>query len=66
MFRRTSTEHAPWVVVRSNDKKRGRINAMRHVLDVVPYDDKNPDIVHRPDPLIVGSPFAIGADLGEE
>jgi len=36
MFERTSTERAPWNIVRSNDKKRGRINAMRHVLNVLP------------------------------
>lgn len=65
MFRRTSTEHAPWTVVRSNDKKRGRVNAMRHVLTVVPYDDKAPDALLDPDPLIVGSPQDISAEHGE-
>jgi len=40
--------------VRSNDKKRGRIEAMRYVLDKLPYDDKDPSISGRPDPLIVG------------
>lgn len=32
MFRASDTEFAPWTVVRSNDKKRGRLEAMRHVL----------------------------------
>jgi polyphosphate kinase 2 len=65
MFRRTSTEHAPWTIVRSNDKKRGRVNAMRHVLSVVPYDDKDDAVVLQPDPLIVGPPEVVSADLGE-
>ena len=64
MFERTSTATAPWTIVRSNDKKRGRINAIRHVLDVLPYDDKNPDVVFPPDPLIVGTPDSL-PDHGE-
>ncbi|TFH17750.1 MAG: polyphosphate kinase 2, partial [Acidimicrobiales bacterium] len=53
-----------WTIVRSNDKKRGRVNAMRHVLDVVPYEGKDVDIVGRPDPLIVGTPEEL-PDHGE-
>ncbi len=64
MFERTSTPLAPWTIVRSNDKKRGRINAIRHVLDVLPYDDKNPAVVFPPDPLIVGTPESL-PDHGE-
>jgi len=64
MFERTSTERAPWNIVRSNDKKRGRINAIRHVLNVLPYDDKNLDVVVPPDPLIVGTPDTL-PDHGE-
>lgn len=64
MFERTSTELAPWNIVRSNDKKRGRINALRHVLDVVPYEDKNLDVVIPADPLIVGTPATL-PDHGE-
>lgn len=65
MFRRTSTDDAPWIVVRSNDKKRGRINAMRHVLSVVPYEGRNPDLDLTPDPLVVGSPEQISSEYGE-
>ncbi|MDY7099704.1 MAG: polyphosphate kinase 2 [Actinomycetota bacterium] len=65
MFRRTSTDDAPWIVVRSNDKKRGRVNAMRHVLSVVPYEGRNPDLDLTPDPLIVGSPEQISPEFGE-
>ncbi|MFT4080951.1 MAG: polyphosphate kinase 2 [Nocardioides sp.] len=53
MFRRTDTEWAPWTTVKSNDKKRARLNAMRHFLAGVDYDDKDPEVVGRPDPLIV-------------
>jgi polyphosphate kinase 2 len=53
MIRRTDTEWAPWTTIKSNDKKRARINAMRHFLNQVDYDDKDSDVVGRPDPLIV-------------
>lgn len=53
MFAATDTDVAPWIVVKSNDKKRARINAMRYVLDKVDYDDKDHDAVGEPDPLIV-------------
>ena len=54
MFSYTDTEHAPWTVVKSNDKKRARLNAMRHVLGQFDYDDKDHEVVGRADPLIVG------------
>jgi polyphosphate kinase 2 len=54
MFSWTDLEVAPWTVVKSNDKKRARINAMRHVLHEFDYDNKDHDVVGRPDPLIVG------------
>ncbi|AFR47294.1 MULTISPECIES: polyphosphate kinase 2 [Gordonia] len=54
MFAATDTDHAPWTVVKSNDKKRARINAMRHVLSLFDYDGKNESFVGTPDPLIVG------------
>ena len=41
MLGRTSTEDAPWFVVRSNDKLRARLNAIRHVLRAIPYKDKD-------------------------
>ena len=56
MFRATDTEFAPWTVVRSNDKKRGRLEAMRYVLTLFDYDDKDLEAVGTPDPLIVGPP----------
>ncbi|MCB2054739.1 MAG: hypothetical protein KDE35_10910, partial [Geminicoccaceae bacterium] len=55
MFFYTDTADAPWTIVKSNDKKRARLETMRHFLDMLPYPDKDPKLVHRPDPLIVGS-----------
>jgi polyphosphate kinase 2 len=54
MFFYTDLPDAPWTVVKSNDKKRARLEAMRHVLSQVPYEDRDEQIVGRPDPLIVG------------
>jgi hypothetical protein len=55
MFKATDTDIAPWIVVRSNDNKRARINAMRYLLAKSDYDDKDPEVVGEPDPLIVGA-----------
>jgi polyphosphate kinase 2 len=54
MFFYTDTAAAPWTVIKSNDKKRGRLEAMRHVLSLFPYDDKDDELVGLPDPRIVG------------
>ncbi|MEV4276996.1 polyphosphate kinase 2 [Actinoplanes xinjiangensis] len=54
MFFWTDTADAPWTVVRSNDKKRARLNAMRHVLNRFDYAGKDREIVGIPDPQIVG------------
>jgi polyphosphate kinase len=56
MFQRTDSPHAPWTVIRSNDKKRARVEAMRSLLVGIDYDDKDPEIVGHPDPKIVGRP----------
>nr|WP_202540837.1 polyphosphate kinase 2 [Streptomyces sp. SID3915] len=65
MFRATDTEHAPWTVVKSNDKRRARLEAMRSLLARVDYAAKDPGAVGRPDPLIVG-PAATLLEPGEE
>jgi polyphosphate kinase 2 len=54
MFTWTDTEVAPWTVIKSNDKKRARVNAMRHVLNKFEYTDKDYEAVGQPDPQIVG------------
>lgn len=43
MFQQTSSVLSPWVVINSNDKKIGRLNAIRYVLSVIDYENKNPD-----------------------
>ncbi|WP_246478445.1 hypothetical protein [Saccharothrix ecbatanensis] len=45
MFRATDTEAAPWTVVKSNDKKRARLEAMRSVLARVDHDDRDVEVV---------------------
>jgi polyphosphate kinase len=60
MFRHTHLPYAPWTVVKSNDKKRARLEAMRYVLSRMDYDQKCHDVVGTPDPLIVGSPYPLG------
>ncbi len=64
MFAATDTDNAPWTVVKSNDKRRGRLNAMRFVLASIDYADKDDDIVGTPDPLIVGRAASV-YELGE-
>ena len=54
MFFHTDLADVPWTVVKSNDKKRARLEAMRYVLSKVPYKGRDEDLVGRPDPLIVG------------
>ena len=58
MFFYTDTADAPWTVIKSNDKKRARIQAMRHVLSRFEYDDKDAEVVGAPDPLLVGRGLA--------
>ncbi|MFK4068360.1 polyphosphate kinase 2 [Streptomyces sp. NPDC029674] len=54
MFRATDTPHAPWTVVKTNDKRRGRLEAMRHLLLRVDYEAKDAEAVGEADPLIIG------------
>ena len=53
MFLLTNFEVAPWTIVKSDDKKRARINAMRHVVHVMDYLDKDLAVAHAPDPSVV-------------
>jgi polyphosphate kinase 2 len=59
MFFYTDTADAPWTIIKSDDKKRARLNCMQHFLSNLPYPDKDPHIVAGPDPLIVGSPSQV-------
>src|SRR4051794_10439053 len=53
MIRATDTDWAPWTTVKSNDKKRARVNAMRAFLARFDYDGKDHALVRDPDPLVV-------------
>jgi len=55
MFDKTCVDWAPWTVIRSDCKKRARINCMRHVLNSLPYEGKNDKVAVPPDPKVVGS-----------
>ena len=55
MFFYTDTADAPWTIVKSNDKKRARLNTMMHFLNALPYPGKDKNVVTMPDPLIVGN-----------
>lgn len=63
MFFWTDTADAPWTVVKSNDKKRARLEAIRHVLHRFDYTGKDPEVVGTPDPQIIGP---AGLDLTPE
>ena len=54
MFFYTDTADAPWTIVKSDDKKRARLNCMKHFLSTLDYPGKDPAIATAPDPLIVG------------
>ena len=53
MLKYTDTELAPWYRIKSNDKKRARLNAMRLFLDLHDYDGKDPSVIKPTDPLLV-------------
>ncbi len=59
MFFNTDSAESPWIVIKSTDKKRARLNAMRYVLSKLPYDNKDPKVVGTVDPLIVGRAGAL-------
>ena len=54
MFMATDTMFSPWIVIKSDDKKRARLACMRHVLSQLPYTNKNEEAVGTPDPKILG------------
>ena len=55
MFFYTDTADAPWTVIKSNDKKRARLNCMLHFLNSLEYPGKDLSIAQAPDPLIVST-----------
>jgi polyphosphate kinase len=62
---RSHTDHAPWTVIRSDDKKRARIAAIQTVLRAVDYAGKDDTLIGTPDPAICGTP-ALWADSADE
>jgi polyphosphate kinase 2 len=64
MFAATDTDTAPWTVVKSNDKKRARLEAMRFVLHRTDYEGKDAEVVGVPDPMVVGRASDV-YELGE-
>ena len=65
MFFHTDTAESPWIVVKSNCKKRARLNAMRYVLHRVPYSEKDNAQIGAIDPLLVvraGAMYETGLD----
>lgn len=62
MFFYTDKPQAPWTVVKSNDKKRARLEAMRWVLAKFDYPNKDYELVGKPDSNIIGSPSEVYDD----
>jgi polyphosphate kinase len=54
MFKRTHTKAAPWTIIRSNDKRRARLEAIRLVLTAIDYTGKDSNLIGKADPKIVG------------
>jgi len=48
MFAHTDTKQSPWYVVNADDKKRARLNVIRHLLSLIPYEDLTPDPIVLP------------------
>lgn len=48
MFNHTDIKQAPWYVVNADDKKRARLNAISHLLSLVPYEDLTPEPIELP------------------
>ena len=53
---RAHSQHAPWTVVRSDDKRRARVEAIRHVLSAIDYARKDPKAIGQPDGVVCGGP----------
>jgi len=48
MFKATDSKHAPWIIIRSDDKRRARLNCIAHVLKTIPYKKVSRDKVRLP------------------
>ena len=61
MFLHTDTSDAPWTVIKSDCKKRARLNAMRYILGRLPYENRDFARIGTADPLIVGRPSLVSS-----
>jgi polyphosphate kinase len=59
MFHFTDTEFAPWTVVKSNDKKRARLEAIKHILLKFDYEGKDEEVIGKPDRNLIGPPSVL-------
>ena len=55
MFQATDTRHAPWYILRSNDKKRARLNCITHLLNLIPYKKVPREKIELPERSMKGS-----------
>ncbi|MNL74433.1 Polyphosphate kinase 2 [compost metagenome] len=55
MLKETHTQFAPWSVIRANDKRRARLNLIRHMLKTMDYDGKDKNAIGSLDDKIIGS-----------
>ena len=58
---KASSDHAPWNVIRTDDKKRARLSAIKLVLDQLDYTNKDKSVATAPDAKITGGPEILGA-----
>jgi hypothetical protein len=59
MFHYTDTPVAPWTVIKSNDKKRARLEAIKYVLRKFDYEGRDNSVIGEPDKLIIGPPSVL-------
>src|SRR6266851_639752 len=59
MFHFTDTRHAPWTVVKSNDKKRARLEAIKHILLKFDYQGKDAEVIGEADKALIGPPSVL-------
>ncbi|MGO7522423.1 polyphosphate kinase 2, partial [Rhizobium brockwellii] len=55
MLKETHTDFAPWTVIRANDKRRARLELIRHMLNKMDYDGKDKNVLGTVDEEIIGS-----------
>jgi polyphosphate kinase len=65
MFFNTDTVDAPWTVIKSDCKKRARLNAMRFILNSMPYTGKDHAHIGQVDRLLLGRANMIAGQRGE-